>query len=128
MSQNPPTSANGSVAMMRSASAARRKAKYSSTKMIASVAGTTILSLAVAGERQSADLLDRVAHLARVAHVDGKALQALDRLADVVAADRRGHDAVHVGDVQPVARRGVAVDVDVDVAPARKPLGERGAH
>src|SRR5256885_13741884 len=39
--------------MMRSASAARRKAKYSSTKMIASVAGTTILSFAVARSRNS---------------------------------------------------------------------------
>src|SRR6266850_2478476 len=86
------------------------------------------LRAALREERQSADLLDRVAHLARIAHVDGEALQALHGFADVVAADRRSNDAVHVGDVQAVARGGVAVDVHVDVAPAGKPLGERGAH
>jgi hypothetical protein len=32
---------------------------------------------------------------------------------------------LHVGDVHAVARGGVAVDVDVDVAPAGQPLGQR---
>ena len=88
----------------------------------------TDLRTAFGQERQFADLFHRVAHLARIAHVDGEALQALHGLTDVVAADRRGDDAVDVGDVQPVARRGVAVDIDVDVASAAQTLGERGAH
>jgi hypothetical protein len=35
---------------------------------------------------------ERVAQLARIAHVDREALQALHRLADVLAADRAGDD------------------------------------
>ena len=42
-SQMPPTSANGSAAMMSSASSKRRNVRYSSTKMISSVNGTTTL-------------------------------------------------------------------------------------
>ncbi len=85
------------------------------------------LRAALGDHGQRAELLHRVAQLARVAHVDRKALQALDRLADVLAADRRGDDALHVGDVQAVARRRIAVDVHVDVAAAGEALGERRA-
>ena len=189
-SQKPPTSANGSVAMISSASSTRRKVRYSSTKMISSVArhddlqplrsrargtrtGPTTrsssraaasprsatarcislhrgragrgrgcrrrpsrtsrafslrsiggpsamrdvgdvaqhdLRAALGDDRQRAQLLERVAHFARIAHVDREALQALDRLADVLAADRRGDHRLHVGDVEAVARGRVAVD------------------
>jgi hypothetical protein len=49
----------------------------------------------------------------------GKRSRPLDHLADVLAADRRRDDRLHVGDREPVARRGRAVDVDVDVAARR---------
>ena len=49
----PPTSANGRVAMISSASSMRLKVRYSSTKMISSVNGTTSLSFAVARSRNS---------------------------------------------------------------------------
>ena len=49
---DPPTSANGSVAMISSASSKRLKVRYSSTKMISSVAGTTSFSLAVARSQE----------------------------------------------------------------------------
>ena len=65
------------------------------------------LRAALGQDRQIADLFDRIPHLARIAHVDREALQALDGLADVIAADRRRDDALHVGDVQAVARRRV---------------------
>ena len=50
---------------------------------------STDLRAASGDDGQRAQLFERVAHLARIAHVDRKALQALDRLADVLAADRR---------------------------------------
>ena len=52
-SQMPPTSANGSVAMISSASSMRLKVRYSSTKMISKVNGTTSFSFAVARSRYS---------------------------------------------------------------------------
>ena len=81
---------------------------------------------ALGDDRQVAQVLDRVAQLARIAHVDRKALQAFDRLADVLAADRGRDDALHVRDVEAVARRG-ADQMDVDVAAARQALGEGGS-
>ena len=205
-SHTPPTSAKGSVAMISSASSRRRKVRYSSTKMISSVNGTTSFSWAVARSRNSncpdqtdriagrqrhllghralhvqhraaqvaaadvdvhkagqarvfaaqhrrpvadaqlghvaqhqalaarrddgqrAQAGHRIAQLARVAQVDRETLQALDRLADVHAAHGAGHHLLHVGDVQAVARRGVAADVHVDVAPAGQALGQGAGH
>ena len=49
----PPTRANGSAAMISSASPNAPKVRYSSTKMMSSVNGTTTLSLAVARSRNS---------------------------------------------------------------------------
>src|SRR4029079_14295169 len=83
------------------------------------------LRAALGQHRQVADFLDRIAALARVTHNDREALQAFDRFADVVAADRRRNYALHVGDVQAVARGRVAVDFDVDIAPAGQAFGER---
>ena len=37
-------------------------------------------------------------------------------------APARGDDALHVGDVEAIARGRIAIDVDVDVAAAGKPL------
>ena len=67
--------------------------------------GQPDLRAALGHDRQLAQPLDRIAVLARIAHVDREALQALDGLADVVAADRRRDDLLHVGDVEAVARR-----------------------
>ena len=59
-------------------------------------AGVEPPELGVADE-DALERRDVVAKLSRVADVQGKALQAFDRLADVVAADRRRHDALRVG-------------------------------
>jgi len=53
MNQKPPTSAKGSVAMMRAASLKRRNVSNSRTKMMIKVAGTTIFNLSVARSRYS---------------------------------------------------------------------------
>jgi hypothetical protein len=92
-----------------------------------SATSTTPAGTTFADDGQLAQLLQRVANLARVAHVDREALQAFHRLADVVAAHRRGDDRLHVGDVHAEARRRVAVDRHVDVAPAGQPLGQGAA-
>src|SRR5882724_3689698 len=65
--------------------------------------------------RQAADLLDRIAYLARIAHIDGKALQPLDRLSDIVATDGGRDDTLYIGNVQAIARRRIAVDLHIDV-------------
>ena len=49
----PPVSANGSVAMMSAASATRWNVRYSSRKIISSVAGTTSFSRALARSMNS---------------------------------------------------------------------------
>ena len=72
---------------------------------------------------QLAQLVERIAHFPRITHVDGKALQTLNCFAHVLAANGAGHHRLHVGDVQAKARCCVAIDGDVDVAPARQPLG-----
>jgi len=86
------------------------------------------LRAAFGDERQIADILKRVADLTRIAHIDRKALQSLDCLADVVPTDGGRHDALDVRDVQAVAGRRDAVDLHVNVATAGQPLGERGSH
>lgn len=69
-----------------------------------------------------------IAPFTRVAHADRVAGQPLHGFADGLAADGAGHDGLHVGNVQPVARRVASVDVDIDVAPADKPFGQRRAY
>src|SRR3546814_291606 len=49
---------------------------------------------------------------------------ALDCLADLLAADHTRDDLLHIGDVEPVPSRRRTVDVHIDIAPARQPLGE----
>ena len=53
MSQKPPTSANGTVDISSSASAAELKVRNNSTKMTTSVTGMTVRSLAAARSRYS---------------------------------------------------------------------------
>jgi hypothetical protein len=53
MSQSPPTSANGSESMTIIVSVTERKFRYSSRKMISSVAGTTTFSRAIDRSRYS---------------------------------------------------------------------------
>src|SRR4029078_8300834 len=82
------------------------------------------LRAALGDDGQCAQLVDRVALVARVAHVDREALPALDGFADVFAPDRRGYDRLHVHDAQAIARGGVAVDAHIDVAATAHSLGE----
>src|SRR6516162_10915723 len=70
--------------------------------------------------------LQRIAHLTRISHIDRKALQPLDSLADVVAANGGRHDTLHIGDVEPVARCAFPINVDIDVATAGEPFGKHG--
>ena len=67
-------------------------------------------------DRQHAQLLDRVAQFARIADVDREALQALHRLADVLAADRERDDLLHVGEREAEARRADAINMHLDIA------------
>ena len=76
-------------------------------------------------DRQRAQILDRVAQLARITHVDRKTLQAFDGLADVLAADRDADDALGVGDRQSITRDARAVGHDLDVSAAGNAFGER---
>src|SRR5690625_1845257 len=75
---------------------------------------------------QVAQLLHRLAFVARIANVDRIAFQPLDALADGHAAHGRAHDLVHVADVEPEAGRLLALDVDGDVAPASDAVGVDG--
>src|SRR3546814_6005654 len=75
-------------------------------------------------DRQASEFADTVAQLARIADADRVAREPLDRLADRLAADRAGDDGLHVGDIEAVARRRGAIDVDVDIAPAGQPFGQ----
>ena len=81
---------------------------------------------ALGQHRKIADFLDGVSDFPWITYVDRKALQAFDRFADVVAADRRRDDALHVGDIQAITPRGVTVDFYVDVTPPGQAFGERG--
>src|SRR5258708_2016213 len=82
---------------------------------------------AVLGQhRKVADLLDRIAYLARIANIDGKALQPLDRLTDVVATDGGRDDALDIGNVQAIASRRIPVDLHIDVTTAGQALCKRG--
>ena len=86
------------------------------------------LCTTVGEHRQIAQLLHGIADLARIAHVDREALQPLDGLTDVVTADRRRDDALHIGDVEPIASRSVAIDLYIDIAAAGEAFGKRRAH
>src|SRR5262249_28024966 len=58
--------------------------------------------------------------------VDWESLQPLDGFADRVAADRCRHDALHIGDVEPVASCPFAINVHIDVAAPSKAVREGG--
>ena len=83
---------------------------------------------ALGDDRQPPQFFERIAQLARIAHVDREALQALDGFADVLAADCRGDDRLHIGDVHAIARSGVAADVDIDIASAGQPFRQCARH
>src|SRR5205823_5982687 len=72
--------------------------------------------------------LDRIPDFARVAHIDREALQAFDRLADVIAPDRRRDNALHIGHVETVASRSATVDLDIDVTSSRQAFRKGGGH
>lgn len=62
-------------------------------------------------------------HAARgVADADRVAGKALHRLADRLAADRAGHNLLHIGDVETVAPRGHPIDIDIDIAASGQPF------
>src|SRR3546814_8394000 len=69
-----------------------------------------------------------VAQFTRIAHVDRVARQPLDSLADILAADSAGHDRLDIGDVEPVTRSRVAIDLDIGIAPAGEPFSQCRAH
>src|SRR3546814_4510021 len=77
-------------------------------------------------DRQRAEVVDAVAQPARIAHADRIAREPLDRLADRLAADRARDHRLHVGDVEPIARRGRTIDIEVAIAAAGRPVGEGG--
>ena len=80
------------------------------------------------GTSTDAEPLRRVAQLLRIADAHAVALAPLDRLRDRHAADRRRDHRLHVADVEAVARRRRAVDVDVQVVAGHRPLGEGAAR
>ena len=61
-------------------------------------------------DREHAQLVDRVTQLAWITHVDWQALQAFDRLADVLAADRERHDLLYVSKAETKTRGTNTVD------------------
>src|SRR5690606_4198067 len=77
---------------------------------------------------QLAQAGERVPAVARIAHIDWKALCAVDDFANVFAADCGTDHRLHVGDVQAVARGRITPDIDIDVAAAGQPLRECAAH
>src|SRR6516162_8919185 len=84
------------------------------------------LSATIREDGEITQALQRIAYLTRISHVDRKALQPLDSLADVVATYGSRHDALHIGDVEPVARRAFPINVHIDVATASEPFREHG--
>ena len=74
------------------------------------------------------ETLRRVTEFLRIADAHAVSLTPLDRLRDRHAADRRGDHRLNVGDVHAVPRRRRAIDVDVQVVPAHRALGERAAR
>ena len=74
------------------------------------------------------EVVQAATQLAGIANADRVACEPLDRLPDRRATDRAGHDLLHIGDVEAVARSSGAIDHDVDIAPAGQPLGERRTH
>src|SRR6185369_10978493 len=79
-------------------------------------------------EGQLAQTLQRVTDLAWIADVDRVALASLNDLAGVVAADGGRDDGLDVGDRKAEARRGGAIDVDVDVAATGQPFRQGRRH
>ncbi len=73
--------------------------------------------------RQQLEAGHRVAIALGIAQVDGVTLAPLDGLAHLHAAHRGGEYRLHVGDVEAVAGRFQPVDVHLDVAATRHPLG-----
>src|SRR5438132_6731365 len=86
------------------------------------------LCAALGQHREIANHLDRVPDFARVADIDREALQTLDRLADVVAPDRRRDHALYVRHIQAIASRGATVDLHIDVASPRQPFRKCGGN
>jgi hypothetical protein len=79
---------------------------------------------AVSGaDQNAAQRLDGVAGLAGVADLHAEALAALDGGGDDLAADRGLDGVVDAGNVQPVARGGLAVGLDLEVRLADDAVG-----
>lgn len=68
--------------------------------------------------------VEQIPHFARVAHIDRIALQTFGSFADVHPAHAAGHHRLHVGDVEAMAGRPLALDGHVDVAATGQAFGE----
>src|SRR3546814_18825905 len=54
--------------------------------------------------------------------------RSFDRARDIGPTDRAGHNRLHIGDIQAVAGRRQAIDLDIHVPPARQSFGQRRAY
>src|SRR3546814_20521473 len=77
---------------------------------------------------RSPNFIDTSADLARIAHVDRVASQSFDRARDIGPTDRAGHNRLHIGDIQAVAGRRQAIDLDIHVPPARQSLDRKSTR
>ena len=78
--------------------------------------------------RQGPEFIDAVPDFAGIAHIDRIARQPLDGPCDIGAAYCTRDDLLDVGNVESVSRGRHPVDIDIDIATARQPLGQRGTH
>ena len=75
-------------------------------------------------QRQGSQFVHAVTNFTGVAHIDRIARQAFDSPRDIGPAYSARDDLLDIGDVKAVPRRCGAIDVDIDIAPAGKPLGQ----
>ena len=75
---------------------------------------------------QHAELFNRVAQFPRIADIDREALQALDRLADILAADGERDDLLNVRECEAEACCADSIDAHLDIASTLDTLGIRG--
>src|SRR6202034_2373806 len=69
-------------------------------------------------DRQHGELFNRVTQFSRIPDIDRKALQALDRLAYVLASDRERDDLLNIREVKAEAGCADSIDTDLDITSA----------